>query len=1036
MKITDFSIRRPMTILVVVTVILLLGAVSLSRLNIDLYPEMNLPVGAVMTEYSGASPQEVEEQVTRPLESVLGTVNDLDSIQSMSNRGQSVVIAEFNWGTDMEFAALDMREKVDMVKDALPGEAGEPLVFKMDPNMLPIMQISIAGDHPYEVKQVTEDVIKPRMERVSGVASVRIQGGMEREIKVLIDKAKLQGYGLGLTQVVQTLGAENRNTSAGDVQSGRKDMMVRVTGKFDSLDEIRNVVLTSQDGNTVYLKDIAKVEDGTAEMVKMSRINGQPGLAVLVNKQSDSNTVQVAQKLKSELNALESEIPSDFNFQVVMDQSKFIEQSINSVIKKIFLGGLLAVLIMLVFLRNIRSTLIISTSIPVSIIATFALLYFNDMTLNLVSMGGLALGIGLIVDDAIVVLENIYRHRQEGYGLMDASRKATDEVGNPVIAATLTTIAVFMPIVFVEGLAAQLFRPMALTVTFAVAASLFIALTVVPLLASRYLKLENPVESSLVGKIYYASEKRFNALFNWYYRVLKWSLGHRIIVVVCIAALFVGSLALVPLIGAEFMPTMDEGYVKAELDMPNGTTLGETNRVTSKVEQLSEEIPEVKNIITNVGFVGSESMGGETSSDKGQVYFQLNEKDSRSRSSEEIAEIIRDKSAGIPGADIDVSATGPANEGQNMGSPISVTIEGDELDKLEDLGSRAADIVSDVPGTAEVSSSLGEGRPEMQVVAMRDRAAEYGISGAQIASAVRTAMKGQVATRYRTGGDEIDVRVRLASGIDAKMKDLESLTLHSPVAGSVSLREIAGLEKVKGPTTINRQDQTRVVTITGNLVGRDLGSVMQDIKANMKDIELPQGYIVDYGGQNEQMMESFGSLGLALLLAVALVYLVMVAQFESLLYPFIIMFSVPVTVTGVILSLMISGRPFSVPAFIGVILLAGIVVKNAIVLVDYINVLRHRGMERDEAILKAGPVRMRPILMTALTAILAMFPMALGIGEGSEGQAPLGTVVVGGLAFSTIITLVLVPVVYVIMDDLTGWFNNRILKRNRNSFVE
>ncbi len=1031
MKITDFSIKRPMTIAVLVVVILLLGAVSLSRLAIDLYPEMNLPVGAVMTSYSGAGPQEVENQVTRPLESVMGTVNDLDTIQSVSSTGNSIVIVMFNWGTDMDFASLQMREKVDLVKGMLPEGADDPMVFKMDPNMLPVMQLAIVGDRPHQVKQVTEDVIQPRLERIAGVAAVRVEGGVQREIKVLVKKAKLNGAGLSLDQIVGQLQAENRTVSAGDVQSGNKDMLVRVTGEFDSIEEIRKVVLTSSSGAQVYLEDIAEVTDGSAEQVHLSRVNGQPGLAVMINKQSGVNTVQVARDIKAALEELKGEVPADFTFQKVMDQSEFIEESINSVIKKILLGGALAIMVMLVFLRNVRSTLIISTAIPISIIGTFVLLYFNDMTLNLISLGGLALGIGLIVDDAIVVLENIYRHRQQGYGLVDAAKQATDEVGNAVTSATLTTVAVFMPIVFVEGLASQLFKPMAYTITFAVVTSLMVALTLVPLLSSRYLKMEEPREGTLWGKVYRSSGEKFDRFYSWYRRILQWSLGHRKTVIITITLMFVGSLALIPMVGAEFMPGMDEGYVKATLDLPDGTHLEETNRITAKVEALAEEIPEVENVITNVGFTGSQSMGGQASSDQSQIYFQLVEKGQRTRSTEDIANVVREKAEQIAGADINVSATGPASEGQQAGSPVSVTFKGDDLDVLSSLAKEATSLVEEVPGTAEVSNSMGQGRPEIRVIADRDRAAAYGLGGSQIASAVRTAVQGTVATQYRTGGEEVDVRVRLEGGQNANIEDLQNLTVSSPVAGTVPIRQIARLEEAEGPNSINRTDQARVVNVTANLSGRDLGSVMEDIKAKMNNMDVPQGYTIEYGGQNEEMADAFGNLGLALLLAVALVYLVMVAQFESLIYPFIIMFSVPVTIIGVTLSLLLTGRPFSVPAFIGVILLAGIVVKNAIVLVDYINVLRRRGLERDEAILKAGPTRLRPILMTALTAILAMFPMALGLGAGAEGQAPLATVVVGGLTFSTVITLVLVPVIYATMDDIPRWWKNRREKKKQ-----
>jgi HAE1 family hydrophobic/amphiphilic exporter-1 len=1018
MKITDFSIKRPLTIAVLVTVVLILGGVSLSRLNIDLYPEMNLPVAAVITDYPGAGPQEVENLITRPLESVLGTVSDLDSIQSVSSTGNSLVIVFFNWGTDMNFAALQMREKVDLIKSYFPDDAGNPTVFKMDPNMLPILQMAVSGRDPVRVKQVTEDVIQPRLERVPGVAAVRVEGGAEREIQVLVDQARLQGYGFSLNQIVQALQMENMNVSGGQVKEGKKDLLVRATGEFKDPEEIKNLVLTSPAGTTVHLGDLAEVRDGVKEATHISRVNGKPGLTIMINKQSTANTVQVARDVKKALREMEKDIPEDFQVSILLDQSEFIEQSIQSVVNKIFGGGLLAMLVMLVFLRNLRSTLIISTSIPISIIFTFVLLYFNDMTLNLISLGGLALGVGLIVDDAIVVLENIYRHRQQGYSLVDAARVATDEVASPVIASTLTTIAVFLPIVFVEGLASQLFKPMALTVSFSVGASLAVALTLVPLLASRFLKLTEVREGTFSGRVYGASEKWFDRLHNRYKNTLAWALSHRKRVITGVTVLFIASLALIPRVGAEFMPTMDEGYVKVTVDMPNGTSLEETDRAITAVERLAERIPEVKNIYSSIGFTGSESMGGEVSSDRGQVYFELVEKSRRSRSTGEVAEELRGLVRDIPGADIQVSATGPASEGQGMGAPVQVNIKGDDLATLTRLAGEAAKIIEQVPGTRQVDSGLAEGLPEIRVVVNRDKAAQYGLSGAEVSSTLRTAIEGTVATRYRTGEDEIDVRVQLANAASARLADLKSLTVMSQTGVTVPLGTVADLIEQEGPTSINRQDQSRFVSITANLSGRDLNSVVKDIRSRLDDLPLPPGYFIEYGGQNEEMMKAFGNLGLALILAIVLVYLVMVAQFESLIYPFIIMFSVPVTITGVVLSLLLTGRTFSVPAFIGVILLAGIVVKNAIVLVDYVNVLRRRGMARDEAILQAGPTRLRPILMTALTAILAMLPMALGIGEGAEGQAPLATVVVGGLLFSTLITLILVPVVYTIMDDL------------------
>ncbi|MCS5695443.1 efflux RND transporter permease subunit [Desulfofundulus thermocisternus] len=1031
MKITDVSIQRPMLVAVLVTVLLILGGVSLSRLAIDLWPEMNLPVAAVVTEYPGAGPEEVEQQVTRPLESILATVSNLDTIQSTSSTGTSTIVLMFDWGTDMNYAALQIREKVDIIRQYLPSGVKTPMTFKMDPNMMPIMQLALSSEDPRQLKQLTDDVIQPRLERVGGVASVWSAGGVEREIRVLVDPERLAGYGLTLNSLTQALSAENLNVSGGTVQEGTKDLLVRVTGEFRDLDQVRRVVVGAPGGHPVHLGDVARVEDGHKKITQFSRVDGRPGLSVYIQKQSGANTVQVARAVHKALDELKKELPG-VRFDVVMDQSEFIERSINHVVKEILVGGFLAMLVMWIFLRNLRSTLIISTSIPISIIGTFVLIYFNDMTLNLITMGGLALGVGLIVDDAIVVLENIYRHRQLGYGLVEAARVGTGEVGGAVIASTLTTMAVFLPVVFVKGLAAQLFTPLALTVSFAIFTSLVVALTLVPLMASRWLHLEEdpavpvPEGSASPGgsapgergwrKLYKLSERWFNNLNNAYRRLLEWALNHRRRVIIIVSALFVLSLAAFPLVGFEFMPSMDQGQVSITVEMPRGTSLEETNRVAGRIEKMVQD-PWVESIFTGVGFTGTQGMWGESNTDVAQIILQLVDKSRRSVTAEEVAEILRQRLKNIPGAKIKVSAVEEGGGMMGGSAPVQIQVRGDDMATLTRLGDRVAEVVRRVPGTREVTSSLQEGRPEVQVLVHRDRAAACGLSPAEVASTVRTAVEGTVATRYRTGGEEVDIRVQLRDGAVTRLPDLSTLTILSPTGASVPLSQVAEIVETRGPHAINRQDQTRLVTVTAQLAGRDLGSVIKDIQAGLKGLSLPPGYTVEFGGEQEQMAETFGDLSLALVLAVVLVYLVMVAQFESALYPFIIMFSVPVTMVGVTFSLLVTGRTFSVPAFIGLIMLVGIVVKNAIVFVDYVNILRRRGLERREAILKAGPTRLRPILMTALTAILAMLPMTLGIGEGSEGQAPMATVVAGGLAFSTLITLVLVPVIYTILDD-------------------
>ncbi len=1037
MKITDISIKRPMLVTVVIIIVLLLGGVSLSRLNIDLFPEMELPVAVVVTNYSGVGPEEIEQQITKPIESVLSSVNNLDTISSTSSMGSSTVMVMLDWGSDMDFASLDIREKIDIIRDVLPDEADTPVIYKADLNMMPIVQVAAYSADPMQLKQEMDDIILPRLERASGVASVWYVGGWEREIQVRVNPSKLNGYGLSLNSLTAALGSENVNYSAGTVREGRDDFLLRVTGEFENLDQVRRVVVGNFGGSPVYLEDVAEVVDGQKKVDQINRVNGQPGLTLMINKQSGANTVAAAREVKAELEKLQQEVPS-VSFDIIMDQSEYIEQSINNLIRSAVEGGILAVFIILIFLRNFRSTMIISTSIPIAIIGAFVLLYFDNMTINMVTLGGLALGIGLIVDDSIVVLENIYRYRGEGFDRVAAAQEATNEVGPAVIASSLTLVSVFLPIVFVEGLAAQLFKPMALSISFCILASLAVSITLVPLLASRWLKVnktgdvQSVKQERLRGwqRIYSTSERLFNKLDMLYRRLLHTALKRRKLTLLLVTVIFVLTLCAIPLLGMEFMPSSDQGYVGISVEMPKGTALNETDRVVTDIERILETMPGIQSVSSSVGSSGSMLGGGNA--DQASITLKMMPFSQRDISSEELAGQLSIKLQNIPGADIKVTAVESGMGGES--APVEIKISGDDLDILAQLGDQVAAIVREVPGTREVTSSLEEGRPEMHVVVNRDRASMYGLGLAEVASTVRTAIDGTVATRYRVDGDEVDIRVQLSGSADEfTPNELSGLYITSSTGALIPLNQVAELKQEQGPNSISRNNQARIVTITSQLAGRDLGSVIRDIQKGMSTMNLPSGYLVEFGGQQEQMADSFGSLGLALVLAIILVYLVMVAQFESLLYPFVIMFSVPVTLTGVVFALLITGRSFSVVAFIGMIMLVGIVVKNAIVLVDYINILRRRGLGRNEAILQAGPTRLRPILMTALTTVMAMFPMALGIGEGAESQAPLATVVVGGLLFSTLITLVLVPVGYTIMDDLSNKVSTKIFRKNKNA---
>jgi HAE1 family hydrophobic/amphiphilic exporter-1 len=1024
MKLSELSVRRPVTIVMMILIILLLGAISFVNLNIDLFPEMDLPIAAVIATYSGAAPEEMEELITKPLEAQMSTVHNIDGIQSFSARGTSIIAVMFNYGTDMDNATLEMREKVDLAQMMFPSEAEKPMVMKMDPNMMPVMALGFSSDMPAkELKTLIEEEVQNKLERIDGVASADIMGGAEQEIQVTVDPQVLQNYGLSIDSVVNALRMENRNVSAGDVAAGSKEYLVRVLGEFQAVEQVGDVTVTNPQGVGLKLSDIADVKLTDKEVSGYITINGSEGIAVTVSKETDGNTVEVSRNVRKTLEELETILPDTVEMKTLFDQAEFIELSINNLVRNIIIGGTLAILILLLFLRDVRSTLVIGTAIPISLIATFTLVYFRGMTLNMMTLGGLALGAGMMVDNSIIVLENIFRHRQEGEGLIRAAIEGSSEMANAILASTLTTIAVFLPIVFVEGLASQLFTPMAFTITFALAASLLVALTLVPMMSSKVLTVMpgedyNPESSSRVERVFHKSQAWFDAVDAKYRDLLQWAINHRKTVVGITVGTLVLSLVLVPFVGVEFIPETDQGFYTVDITMDKGSRLEETEKIVAQVDKIIADIPETDIVFTTIGMGMGMGMSTDSGSDIASFQVGLVDLDQRERSTAEVVDEVRTKVEKIPGAEITVSAASMTST-MGGGTPVSIQIKGEDIAVLEPLAEEMVQVVSKVEGTREVKSSIEGGAPEVNVVLDRTRIAGYGLTPAGVANSIQASIMGTVATRYRTGDDEIDVRVRFSDSFRENLSDLSDLSISTPTGAQVPLEELGELEISEAPTSINRDDQERVVTVSSQIFGRDLGSIMKDIQERVdKEIILPDGYSIEYTGESEEMAEAFGNLTLALILAIILVYMVLAAEFESLMYPFIIMFAMPVTIVGVVLGLFLTGRSLSVPGFIGVIMLAGIVVNNGIVLVDYINQQRAKGLTREEAILKAGPHRLRPILMTTLTTILAMLPMTLGIGEGAELQAPLGTVVVGGLTTSTVLTLVVVPVMYIILDNI------------------
>ena len=1027
MNLSEVSIKRPMTTLMIILIVVIFGVVSLFKLPIDLLPSFEIPVAIVSTNYQGVGPQEMESLVTRPLEESIATVGNIESINSITLEGQSIVIAQFAFGTHMDFAALEMREKIDLIKGFLPDGASAPMVLKIDPNAQPIVQISLSNSEDLaESQSIAEDMIKPRLERLEGVASVQITGGYENQIEINVINERMHGYGITTDYLAGIIGGENLNLPGGEVQKGNQKLTIRTVGEFQSIDEIQNLLIPLPTGGVVYLKDIANVEMKNKELATIAKTNGQNAINISVQKQSGTNTVQVSNVVSEEIEKIQKE-NKDLDIQILFDQSDYIQMAISTVANNAVQGAMLAVIVLLIFLKNLRSTFIIATSIPISIIVTFALLYFSGVTLNLMTLGGLALGVGMLVDNSIVVLENIYRFRNQGYSKIEAAHIGAKEVGMAITASTLTTVAVFLPIVFMEGITSTIFKEMALTITISLFASLLVAITLVPMLSSKLLKMQNgnKRKNKVIDKITKVLDRGYEKIELKYRKLLDIAFNHRgwtvlIAVIICVVAL-----ASIPLVGTEFLPETDEGQFLINISVPVGTELEDMETIMTEIEGKLIDIPEIEIVFSTVG--GQSTIGGR--SNNGNISCILKSQDQRQRSTQQVADEVRDKIFDIPGAEKTVIAFSSVSLGALGGGAVGIKIKGDDIHTLKEIGDDISKLISSIDGIKEVESSMEEGIPEVQIRVDRTRASQYGLTAAQIASSVRGNISGIRATQFKYEGDEIDVVISGDDTITQSISNLEQMMIPTAAGFNVPLSQVAEVVIDRGPVTINREGQVRVATVSAQIFDRDLGSISSDIEEKLKDYNMPAGYTYEMGGENKEMVEAFQELALVLILAIILVYMVLAAQFESLINPLIIMISVPLGLSGGILALVITGTALSVPAYIGLIMLAGIVVNNAIVLIDYILTLRSSGEKRDDAILKAGPVRLRPVLMTTLTTILGLIPLAFGSGEGSEMEAPLAIAVIGGLALSTVLTLVFIPIMYSLVDDGRNYFRKRVLEK-------
>jgi len=1015
-------IQRPILTTIIYLIVITLGAVSFSRLSIDLMPEVTFPTISVITTYENVGPQEIEESISRPIEEALAAIQGVEEITSTSSEGRSMVRVLFNWGTDLDVAANDIRDRIDRIITRLPEDIARPTIRKFDLSAFPIMLIGVASDlNPLDLRQIVEDQVKYRLERVPGVAAVDIRGGLYREIHVALQAAQLKALNISTDLVLAALRNENRNIPAGLYEKGNFDILVRTQGEYHSLDEIRNTVITTRKGIPIRISDIAEVQDSWEEVRQLVRIDGKPGLRIAVNKQSGSNTVNVAQAVIGEMAAINRDIPQ-IRLLSLMDTSVYIRNSISNVGKAVLFGGSLAVLILFLFLRNISSTLIISTAIPISIIATFGLMYFGKFTLNTITFGGLALGIGMLVDNAIVVLENIYRHRESGAHYTQSALDGTAEVWSAIMASTLTTLVVFIPVIFIRGISGIMFQQMAYVVSFSLFCSLTVALTLIPMLSSRFLhyqSAEHYQNENLLHRLYAYSEETFLRIERRYAQLLGWSLAHKKTVVAIAGSLLIIAIILIRFVGVELMPATDESEVRVNIEMAVGSRLEVVDQAVKTVESVvRREVPEAISMLSNIGGSGyGSSSGGHTA----EVRIRLVPRGERKRSSEQVANDLRRQLIGLPGVTLR-SRAGQGlfimRAGTTSSSTISVEIRGYDLEIAHQLAKRVDALIQKIPGITDTRISRQEGSPEQIVYIDRQKAADLGLGVSRIGDALQTAVGGTQASYYRDGGRQYRILVRLSEEDRQDLGELLDLTVINNRGEPVVLRNVVQVVNQEGPVSIERKDQERIITIEANFTGRDMGSVISDIRHEIRSVPIPRNFAILFGGDYEEQQKAFRELLVGLVLAIFLIYMVMAGQFESFRDPLVVLFSIPLGVIGVVFTMILTGTIFSMQAFIGCIMLAGIVVNNAILLVDYTNQLRRRAkLPLSEAIRTAGSRRLRPILMTTLTTVLGLLPLSLGWGEGGETQAPLARVVIGGLLSSTLITLVLIPVVYSVFEQ-------------------
>jgi HAE1 family hydrophobic/amphiphilic exporter-1 len=1026
MSIPRLAIHRPVTMFMLSGVIVILGGISLTRLPVDLMPDFGFPVISITVTYTGVGPLEMEQLVTRPIEQAASAVPGVEQVNSSSSEGRSQVRLNFAWGTDMSEALDEVRSRIDRVRGRLPEDADAPQIFKADPNAQPIINLAVEGDFdPVTLREIAQNELAPRLERARGVAAVTVNGGLRRQIHVELSKEKITALNLSVDRVVQVLRQENQNVPLGEVTQGDATYLVRSQGEFANLDDIRNLVVMTRQGVPIYLRDIADVIDSTEDRRQFLRIDGRPGVRMQVSKQTGENTVAVADGIQEEVGRINREVPG-IRVLVTNNQATFIQRAIENVQEHAMVGGLLVVLIIFAFLRDFRSTLIVCTSIPISIVGTFALLYFGGFTLNTMTFGGLALGVGMIVDAAIVVLENTHRHLHMGKDRMTAAIDGSEEVWSAILASTLTHIAVFIPLLFLSGISSILFGQLSFVVMFSLVMSLFVAVTIVPVLCSRWLRTpdEEAARTGIIGAMFGTSERFLDWVDERYTRSLHVALAHRPTVILGAVSSVVLAAFLYPLLSTELLPQTDEGEVNVNAELPVGTRVERTEEVMLRLEEMVREaVPEAETLITNGGGGGGGFGGFGGGTNRGSINIRLVARDQRERTSDQIAQELRRELSGLPGVIVRANPAGGNFQlarmlgGGDGDARLALEIRGDDLDDGRRIANEARAVMSTTPGLADVRLAREEGRPEISVRIDRPKAAMLGMTPQYVASTIQTNVAGTQAAQFRERGNEYPVIVRLREADREGVSDVGDVLVSTPGGQVVPARNLLAVDRATGPVQIDRKNMQRIMRVNAD-IETSLSEAITAVESRIDEVRVPPDFAIGFGAEVEEQARSFRQLQLVLVLAVLLVYAVMASQYESLRDPFIIMFSIPVASLGVVGSLLLTGTAFNMQAFIGLIMLAGIVVSNAILLVDYTNTLRRRdGMSIREAVELGGRRRLRPILMTSFATILGLVPMAIGLGEGGELQAPLARVVIGGLVASTMVTLVLVPAVYTLFEE-------------------